>query len=340
MLPKSSAWQVLRAEALSVISSPTKLYFNTAVPLREWRTRGSYTVLSSDSKELVLRAAPAEFADALFADVEFLLDQAAEQRAALRHAIHKTEWNSPAWTTVTAYYWSFFSALALTRIVGHSTWFLSKVEVQYLVSLAKTVTGKPGAGTMYFDIVPQPSGDSEMRLTGSGRNNHDAVWCRLKALVTRILAAANLGSSINEYRLWWCLAESGKLLGDSWPSDVRNGVNYKTGYAYKEVAKKQAIKIAPFVRKTNEIEFGIMLDQFESEVLRLKNYPALQDDLDSLTKLLALNALMLSLIVEEIHLDVLDRVAGDRRWLRMRNEFLSTRCSDDRTKLWPFAGMT
>jgi hypothetical protein len=337
MIPKSSAWQALRAEALSVIPAPRKLYFNTAVPLREWRTQGSYTVLSSDSKKLILRTSPAELADVLFADVEFLLDQAAEQRTALKLAVHKTDWNSPAWTTVTAYYWSFFSALALTRIVGHSTWFLNKAEVSYLVSLANTATGKPSAGTVYFDVVPQSGSDCELHLTGSGRNNHEAVWHRLKELVTRILAAANQASSIDEYRLWWCLAESGKILGDSWPSDVRNGVNYKTAYAYKEVIKKPVIKIAPYIRKANEMEFKHLLDQFESEVIRLRNYPALRDDLDSLTKLVALNALILSLIVDELHLDVLDRVAGDRRWVRMRSQFLSAQCSDDGTKLWPFS---
>jgi len=337
MIPKSSAWQALRAEALNIIPSPTKLYFSTAVPLREWRTRGAYTVPSSDSKKLVIRASPAVFAEVLFADVEFLLDQAAEQRAALKLAIHDAEWNSPAWTTVTAYYWSFFSALALTRIVGRSTWFLNKEEVRYLAALATSVTGKPGAGTMYFDVEPQTSGDCEMLIAGSGRNNHEAVWHRLHELVSRIFAATNRTSAVDEYRLWWCLAQCAKLLGDSWPSDVRNSVNYKTAYAYTEVTRKPLIKIGPYLRKASEMDFKSLLDSFESDVLRL-NVPVLRDDLSSLTRLVAANALILSQIIEELHVDVLDRVAGDRRWLRVRNKFLSSRCSADGTKLWPFAG--
>jgi hypothetical protein len=337
MVPKSSAWQALRAEALRFIPSPTRLYFKTAIPLREWRTQGSYIVLSSDSKRLVIRAASGELADVLFADVEFLLDQAAEQRTALKLAVQNVGWHSPAWTTVTAYYWSFFSALALTRMVGRSTWFLNKEAVQYLVSLAQTVTGKPGAGTLFFDIEPQAGGDCEMHLVGSGRNNHDAVWHRLKELVTRIFASTDKNSSVDEFRLWWCLSECAKILGDSWPSEIRNDVNYKAGYAYKEVIKNPAIKIAPYIRKVSEVEFGTLLDQFESEVHRIRSYPGLHNDLDTLTKLVALNALILSLIIDEIHLDVLNRVDGDRRWLRLRNEFLTAKCSDDGTRFWPFA---
>jgi hypothetical protein len=48
--------------------------------------------------------------------LNYLLDEAAEQRAVLRINASTLPWASPAWTTVTAYYWSFLSALALTRM--------------------------------------------------------------------------------------------------------------------------------------------------------------------------------------------------------------------------------
>jgi hypothetical protein len=48
--------------------------------------------------------------------LNYLLDEAAEQRAVLRINASTLPWASPAWTTVTAYYWSILSALALTRV--------------------------------------------------------------------------------------------------------------------------------------------------------------------------------------------------------------------------------
>jgi len=339
MFPKSSAWQILREEALRIIPSPTKLYFKSAVPLRNWRLRGSYVVTSCDKNKIVLRASPAEFASVLISDVELLLDHAAEQRASLKMATGDDQWFSPAWTVVTAYYWSFFSALSLTRMVGRSTWHLDKVAIRDLSVLANTLTGRPGAGTLYFEVKLQPTGDCEMLLQPSGRNSHEAVWFCYHQLVKRIFAATDQNASVNEYRLWWCLTECAKILGDAWPSDVRNDVNYKIGLAYLEVTKTQNTKAGPQLRKLSEMDLDALLGQFETEVHRIQSDLGTRQDLETLTKLLILNSLALALIAENLHKDILDRVDGDKRWLQMRQKFFSEKCPSESNKFWPFGGL-
>ncbi len=340
MIPKSTAWQVLRGEALRFIPSPTKLYFTQALPLRDWRLKGSYVVTSSDKKRIVLRASSSEMANVIFADVEFLLDQAAEQRAALKIAATTLPWDSPAWTTVTAYYWSFFSALALTRIIGRSTWFLDKSALLDLRALANVATGRPGAGTLLFEVLPQQNSDCELHLTESGRNNHEAVWHCFNKLVGRVFAAANQNSSIDEYRLWWCLSECAKILGESWPSEIRNDVNYKAGYAYREVMRLPKIKASSEIRKLSKMDLSALLASFEAEIYRMQGHSTFQDDLQTRSKLLIINALVLALISEAIHEDVLSRIDGDPRWLRVRKRFLSERCATDTTQFWPFGSQS
>jgi hypothetical protein len=242
-------------------------------------------------------------ANVMLADVEFLLDQAAEQQAALKLNATSLPWASPAWTTVTAYYWSFFSALALTRITGKSTWFLDKPALLELSALATVSTGRPGAGTLFFEIHPQKNNDSEIQLFGSGRNNHDAVWYCFARLIDRIFAATDQNASMDEYRLWRCLYKCIKLLGDGWPSEVRNDVNYKAGYAYREVMRLPKIKVAPELRKMSGQNLESLLSEFENEIHRVQNRPELQEDLHTRTKLMALNALLLSLVSESIHED-------------------------------------
>ena len=285
----------------------------------------------------MIRAAAAEIANVVFADVEYLLDQAAEQRAALRVNAMTQPWASPAWTTVTAYYWSFFSALSLTRLTGKSTWFMDKAALMDLKALAAVSTGRPGAGTLLFEVFQQSSGESEMHLTESGRNNHEAVWHCFAQLVNRLFKATDKDVSLNEYRMWRCLSECIGMLGDGWPSEVRNDVNYKADYAYREVMRLPKIKVASELRKMNTHSFESFLHEFESEILRVQNIPKLQDDLHTRTKLMVLHALLLSMISEAIHEDVLSRIDGDTRWLRSRKRFLAEHCAAEGHIFWPFA---
>ncbi|WP_157477309.1 hypothetical protein [Granulicella tundricola] len=314
----------------------TKIYFKGALPLRKWREAGSYVVVSSDSKKIVLRASRAEVGNAFFTDVEFLLDHAAEHQATLYAAIEEASWCSPAWSFVTAYYWSFFSVLALTRLAGDSTWFLDKTALIAMEKLAQTSSGRPGAGTQFMTVSLDLNGDAEVTIRPSGKNNHEAVWNRAMLLSKRVLASANKASSLDEYRFWKCIVEAGFLLGEAWPSHLRNDVNYIPGYAYGEVRSVGIIKTAADVRRLKDMSFRDFLNDFESELYRITSGVAALTSPEYLVKLALLNAFAVSLVANSLHKDILSRVDGDFRWSRMRQRFLEQRVSTSFGNIWPF----
>src|SRR6266480_3706608 len=122
--PQGTSWQALRSTCLSTIPGDALVSYNRPSPLSEWHQRGYFRVATSSKKVFEIESAAQEIGTALLADVEHLLDHAAEHQATTRAATLAENWQSPGWGVVTIYYWAFYDALALTRLLGRTVWFL------------------------------------------------------------------------------------------------------------------------------------------------------------------------------------------------------------------------
>lgn len=336
MIPRGIGWQYLRSLALDAIPKQTRVYHTRAVPLNKWRSRGAFYVLSSTKKQIVIEAAGAEIGSALLADTEHLLDHAAEHSACVRNAVVEGSWSSPAWTVVTAYYWGFFSALALTRLTGRSAVFLDRQALSELRTMASSEE-QPGAGALYLAVAPYTTATTRtMILRPSRAQLHDAVWTVTHRLVSEVSAESSEYANPSEHRLWSALKRAGDRLGADWPSRLRNAVNYKPGCGYREVTRTGEIDIARHMARFTLNSVNDLIDEFENEVIaitaRLSDPGA---DVRLSSRLLGLYAVLTAFIVDTLHVDVLERQRGDQRWRNLRSRFLAERCSTPTHRKWP-----
>ena len=336
MLAKGNGWQRLRARCFDAIPTSAMVYHGTAVPLNQWRSVGAFRVRSCDKKAAVLETAGVEIGTALLSDVEYLLDHGAEHRSALRGLVVEAQWHSPAWTVVTAYYWAFFSALAVTRLTGKTTLYLDKRSISNLRTLAASAH-QPPAGALTLSVEQYISGtDREVTLRPTGAHLHDAAWSVFHDLVSEIFNSCNGGTNAAEYRFFWCLNEARVRLGADWPSRVRNIVNYTPGCAYKEVVRDTVIDAAPYVRRGQPFSLAKLIEAFENIVMPLKPSQPIAPVIPELCRALMLLCFMIGLIVNELHSELIERQPSDRRWLNLRRAFLRQHCpSADGHSDWP-----
>jgi hypothetical protein len=337
VIPQGTGWQHLRGLALGVIPAGTAVYHTQAVPLREWRNRGTYIVSACTKKWIVIEAAGVEIAEALLSDVEYLLDHSAEQQASVRNAVVGTLWYSPAWALVTAYYWGFFAALALTRLAGRSVWFLDRPSLNDLKTLAGA-NEQPNAGAMFISIGAYLSGTNrELILRPSKAQLHDAVWSVTQTLIKDILSHSDQAASPLEFRLWRALTRIGDIWGARWPSQVRNAANYQPGFAYREVIRRDRIDLMRRVRLVAPVSFESLIGLIEDDSLRVSAGSDPLDTMELSSGLLGLYSAALSAVARSLHSEVIDRQSGDRRWSGMRASFYAARCGAGPGSVWPLS---
>jgi len=337
-IPKGPGWQVLREKSLRFLPPGVGAFYKTSLNLGSWRQQGFYTVASYSKSEAVINVSAVDITGVMLAEAEWLLDHAAEHRASLKRAA-EVSWFSPAWLLVTAYYWSYFTAVCLTRLVGDTVWFLDDKALEAWKVLAPNGTGRIRAGTLRAEIVFDPSQqDLKLILKSSGKKPHEAAWIALHKIARELLAASNPKSNLDEYRLWCCICSTANALGEDWPSQVRNQINYRTAVGYREVVMDTQIKLKAYIENTNSLDLPDFLDKYESELALLQSAEAYQQDLNLLTKLVYLNAVGLARIAETLNKEITSRTTGDPRWANRRQIFLQGECGTEGGNFWPFVG--
>jgi hypothetical protein len=335
VIPQGIGWQYLRALALDTVPLGTRVHYGNATPFQEWRTRGAFTVTSCTKKAVVLETAGAEIGSSLLADVEHLLDHAAEHRAEFCRSLLAGAWSSPAWGIVTTYYWCFFSVMAFTRLSGRSAVFLDKAALSGLRMLAGSGQ-QPGAGALYLEVGPYTTSTNRtVKLSPSGIQLHDAVWSAAHRLVSDVLAHADQSTNPLEYSLWSSLKRAADEFGYDWCSKLRNAVNYKPGLGYREVTKQTQIDLIRQLSRTTPASFPSITESFEAALGAIPRGSVPTGDVKSFCRLLGYYSIILSALMDSLHLDVIERLGGDNRWRRMRSRFLKERCSTAKGEMWP-----
>jgi len=333
VIPQGTGWQYLRALSLDTIPVGTSVFHTRATPLHDWRIKGTFQVNTCSKKLITIETAGIEIGSTLLADVEYLLDHAAEHQAAIHDSLTIANWYSPAWTLVTTYYWSFFSALALSRLVGRSVWFLDRAALIQLEGLSGSGSHPP-PGAMYLNVGGFVSATNrEVTLEPSRTKFHEAAWLAVHKLISDVFAHADEASNPLEYRLWWSLKRAGERLGTAWPSVVRNKVNYRPGWGYREV-RRDRVDTMKKMRQSSPLTFAALAEDLENQVIAIR---ANIESLGAESQLLGSFTLALSALVKALHEETVTRQNGDQRWGRLRNAFYDDRCSTGDNPTWPFS---
>lgn len=339
MIPKSTGWQKLRTACLETIPHGASVYHTRAMPLHEWRTKGSFRVTSCTKSGITIQTSAVEAGTVLLSDAEHLLDHAAEQHASLKPVLSGAHWHSPAWSVVTAYYWGFFSAMAITRLSGIGPWFLSRAALADLKKLAGAAEQPPAGALRFATGVYVDATDREITLRPSRNQLHDALWNRTSQLLSDVFSSANEAAGPMEYRLFRCLNEANSRLGSYWPTETRNLVNYLPGRAYREVIQRNDIDIASYMRRESPFDFEQLVSLFEDQTLKLRTHKAPAEQIPTRCTMLVLFSTMLWMIAGELLSEIIERNSSDRRWLNLRKEFLLRTCAAaPGGSIWPLAG--
>jgi hypothetical protein len=327
--PVGPAFQHLRSLSLTAIPSDVKANCNNPWTLSDWRHSGNYTITSCATNGFTLECSSVDLGNCFLSEAEFLLDHVAEHRVTVWRDISSSGWVSPAWLTVTVYYWAFFSALAISRLIGSALHYLTRDNLRIFKSL---ITGACNAGGGAYEFIFE----KELSITKSqyslkhsrNSNYHEAVWKHLaKVLFDTYRNYADEQNNSLEYRLFSCISDNPEQSQSTWPTALRNAVNYRPGLAYREVRKHRDIDLCSYIKETKMMTFNDVVDAYEITKRGLGTLNVMTNR-SEYCRLLVLKAVLLTSLAEALHNDVRSRRGIDERWGKMRTLFYSRNRSE------------
>jgi hypothetical protein len=336
MVPKGLAWQTLRQQALGVVPNGTIVLKTKPATLEKWLSNGSFVTTTTSRREFVLSAAHGEVASALHAEASFHLDHAAEHSVTIRNQLHANRWYSAGWLCVTFYYWAFFVALSITRMLGKTALFLSRDNVRQLHTISRATTTSPGAGAFIFECTPAATlSYADVSLKKSTQTRvHNLIWNLLSEQLA-ILSRTSHGSGDTEERLYLALTTAFSSLGSAWPSDLRNSVNYSPGCGYAAGREVPTIRAFGSLRVDPPSNFDEALSRLENCVAAIPHQPVVADNLNNMTHLLIEMTFILDCIATDLHKEVVARRHIDVRWQNARSTFFDQQFAAYGVNSWP-----
>lgn len=144
---------------------------------------------------------------------------------------------SPNWNIVTNYYKAFYNVSLLLRICHRGNVFFDadyKRKLEQIISIH--IGERIVLDSNMFYYIEEISGVIKLRLTRSENNTHEVVWKKINEIFSEMLPLANPKSEEKMFLLS-CIAINDKL-SDTFPSKLRNKVNYQPIYGLEAVEKK------------------------------------------------------------------------------------------------------
>lgn len=263
-------------ELLQVFPPLTPLEPYRDANLNVWRTLGSYSAKSVGNKAFVLEVSHREYAAAVFADAQHLLNQVLEHRAQLFQAIAGDTEPSPTWLAVTLYYMGLYAAMSWTRVTNVAVVYLDREAV---AQLCGTSTGHPGAGAFTMTLKVPATGHQrpELHVSKSVSHFHEAVWLHSTAEARAALdwvskAAQSRNASSDEFLTIRALSSICNPLFDgrpTWPSRLRNALNYRPGFSYRSVVRNNLLRVKSRLAKRGLAELSDVVTYCEAARRRI-----------------------------------------------------------------------
>ncbi len=326
----------MRQQALNAIPPGASVDFKAPLTLATWQAQGTYTIASGSSTKFTIEAAPADFGGALLSDAAYHLDHALEHQTSLMKTLASGQWNSPAWQIVTFYYWAYFVAMALSRMLGHTVWFVTpEVASQF------TMLAPPGSATLTkgtYEITcgaPLSAGTRQIFLVKRSRRVHEQLWTTIFNLIGGLYRDVGVGvASQQEERLFLAITNSAHVLGDDWPSALRNVVNYRPGFAY--TAPRFCNNFDSLAHLTSQAQtIDRIVDRLENSNLKMRAEPSVLAQPKVAARMLVDITILLSRIAHALHDEIVDRSGIDRRWLVSKRRFAQQQGLLSSGALWP-----
>lgn len=320
-LPQGALWQRLRQQALNAIPSGANVDFRAPATLATWQAQGTYTISSTSSTKFTVNVSPADFGGALLSDAAFHLDHALEHQASIMKTFAGGQWTSPAWQVVTFYYWAYFAAMAFSRMLGRTVWFVTPDVAKQFTRMAPTGSAAFTKGTYEVTCgAAISSGVREVKLEKRGRRVHEQLWATIFDIIADMYQAVGATTSTEEARLFLAILNSAQVLGNDWPSALRNVVNYRPGFAYTGPRFKKSVDAFGYLAAQPQTIDGVV-NRLENNTILMRANPSVELQPKIAAYMLGDLTLLLNRLAQVLHDEVIDRSGIDRRWLVSKRRF-------------------
>lgn len=326
----------MRQRALDAIPPGASVDFRAPLTLAAWQSQGTYTISSTSSARFAVAVAPADFGGALLSDAAYHLDHALEHQASLMGTLLSGRWSSPAWQVVTFYYWSYFAAMALTRMIGRTVWFITPEVAKQFTTLAPSGSASLTRGTYELTCgAALSAGSREILLVKRSRRLHEQLWTTIFDVIADMYREVGAGvASPQEERLYLAIINSARVLGDVWPSELRNVVNYRPGFAYTAPRFRISVDTFNYLASQAQTIDGI-IDRLESSNIAMRAECSVIAQPKLAARMLVDLTILLSRLAHTLHDEIVDRSGIDRRWLLSKRRFAQQHGSLPGGTPWP-----
>ncbi|MBE5970063.1 MAG: hypothetical protein E7242_07500 [Lachnospiraceae bacterium] len=172
---------------------------------------------------------------ALLADIELFYIRKVLQKADSEFC--KGDGISANWNIVTNYYNAFFAASLMLRLCHRGNFFFDNTLKKQLDFLVSNITGfVVRLESKQFYEVYEDKGQKVLTLTGTSEGTHELVWRKMDVLINEMLMLSRFDSE--EYLVLAAIKQINSSLKNTYPSQLRNRVNYQTDYGLDCVDRK------------------------------------------------------------------------------------------------------
>lgn len=323
MIPRGTIYSELRSKMVGNFPEGSKAVFGDSTTVGEWLSTGSLVVKTSTKSKVTFEAPVVEFGSSLLTEIENLLNHCFEHLQELGCASQDKRVRSEAWNTVTVYYFAFFSASALLRLLGRPVVFLSRDQLQsFPKMLGSGIAPNQGAFEVVF-VSSISSTHAEFSLHPTNKV-HEATWQHLLGLFDNMHRNLSPKPDAREVLFYASLSTRvlfSQYVNFQWPSSVRNRANYRPGYAYKlQTARSPNFKlISEWAQNESQDATKVLeaaLGACRSDVANFRNH----------VQLMTAVGTSLFLLARELYSDLLKRKTLDKRWEHNRRSYMKGMC--------------
>lgn len=270
MPEQSPVTRYLLGELLTAIPPFTELEPYRDFNLNNWRQTGSYqaTIVTANSFTLAVNN-QREYAAALFSDAQHLINQVMEHRAHLVNVLGTGREPSPTWIFVTVYYMALYAAMAFTRASNAAVVYLDAHAVSKFCG--NLVGKRPGGGAFVSTTYTNSAtGRVEVQVAKYKSHFHEAVWAKsiaeadkaFKWIDSQTNARSPSADELLHMRALNLFRKTKFQSGSTWPSKLRNALNYRPGFSYRSILRNNTLRInsrlakAPFSDFESLVSYG------------------------------------------------------------------------------------
>lgn len=337
-IPKGRVWQDCRYGALQGIPSGSFCPLKDPITLYNWRARGSYHIISITPKKFTFESAAADVGSAVLGDIESLFNHLAEHRALVYHAVHTSNWYSPSWLLVTIYYWGLFAALIWSRLLGKGVLYLGSEAIRDLKMLHGGNHEKISPGSYHLEIDKSISATSiSFALVKLKENNfHECVWKHIfKDAKRKFDELADEEADQDEYRIYKSLTFLDTLGNRAWPSELRNLVNYRSGFSYNALKNQPAFPLVNKIKRYTFDSCDSLITELELAIGQISSTSNVAFHPSIYCNILFLQTVLLTVLCEELYGEILERHKLDSRWGLRRKNFYEDLGLIRQDCIWP-----